>query len=308
MGQVGQRPQPTLLWLRAETFIHVSAGQQASLIDLPFVREGASGFPYIPGSGMKGALRDAARVASGWSGGGDPQSVTDLFGFEDNAGRMLVSDARLAFLPVRSLSLSYRYLTSSELLHRLARDMTFCAQPQQPIEWAGDAAVLGQNDGKALFEGKAGEPVFLEEFAFQREGDPALDDQLLRWLPNVVVDIVRRRAVVLSSEDFDYFARHGLHVRTRNKLDPKTKTVERTALWTEESLPPDTLMYVALIPRLAKYATCVIDFCTALNDKANGYFQVGGNETVGEGWFQALNLLPRAACTGSASQLVEQSI
>ena len=274
------------LWLRAETFIHVGAGGHTGLIDLPFARETATGFPYIPGSGMKGALRDAARAALGWSGSGpEPKEVADWFGRQEEAGQILVSDARLAFLPVRSLNTSYRYVISTDLIKRLIRDRGFAGLPS--VLWTGAPQAASQSEAAAMFVGEPGEKLFLEEFPFIHGGSPGLDD-LLAEMPADPRDDVLARATVLSHHDFDYFARHGLHVRTRNKLDPVRKTVDGGALWTEESLPPDTLMYIVLVPRVSAQAGALDRFMSLLHGKARGYLQVGGNETVGEGWFSVL--------------------
>ncbi|MFZ5834194.1 MAG: type III-B CRISPR module RAMP protein Cmr4 [Pseudomonadota bacterium] len=270
------------LWLRAETFIHVGVGQQSSLIDLPFAREGATGYPYIPGSGLKGALRDAGRLAYGWQGGDDPADVTAQFGEQNNAGRILVSDARLAFLPVRSMDRSYRYVTCCALLNRLARDLEFAGCGTSG--WTGDRA--GLVNGKYL-SSTAGAEVFLEEFPFHYH-DAVVISALIARLPTDIQTQINDRTLVISDDDFAYFAQYGLHVRTRNRLDPKTKTVDGSGLWTEESLPPDALMYAVLTPRLPSHSADLVTALGKFASELGNYFQVGGNETVGEGWFKIL--------------------
>lgn len=292
---VSGRPKGRFLWLRAETFIHVGVGQQSSLIDLPFAREGATGFPYIPGSGMKGALRDMARLALRWNGGPDP--ADEYFGKQEEAGPVVVSDARLAFLPVRSLSAAYRYVTSIDLMHRLKRDLEFAGEAPRSL-------TLSLPDDKAEYLGPdSGQPsLFLEEFAFSRHDDAGIDE-LIRLLPVETRTLVKSRVAILSATIFDYFARHGLHVRSRNKLVPETKTVDGGALWTEESLPPDTLMYVVLAPRLHGQEARLADLVSKVFTPCDGFFQVGGNETVGEGWFRMLDFEATATSQqGAAGQ------
>ncbi len=48
---------PVLIGLRADSFVHVGIGQSFGEVDLPFVREAATHYPFIPGSALKGALR-----------------------------------------------------------------------------------------------------------------------------------------------------------------------------------------------------------------------------------------------------------
>ena len=60
----------------------------------------------------------------------------------------------------------------------------------------------------------------------------------------------------------------------RNQLDSATKVSQN--LWYEETLPPDTLMYLLLGERASGTLETVPTF---------DYLQLGGNETVGQGWF-----------------------
>ena len=52
-----------------------------------------------------------------------PDDATALFGTQERAGELLVSDARLLLLPVRSLTRSYRWITCPHLLERYRRDL-----------------------------------------------------------------------------------------------------------------------------------------------------------------------------------------
>ena len=49
-----------LLFLRALSPLHAGTGQGIGAIDLPIAREKATGIPYLPGSSLKGVLRDRA--------------------------------------------------------------------------------------------------------------------------------------------------------------------------------------------------------------------------------------------------------
>ncbi|MBN2887102.1 MAG: type III-B CRISPR module RAMP protein Cmr4, partial [Chromatiaceae bacterium] len=90
-----------LLGLLAETAIHAGAGQNAGVIDLPIQREAHTAWPVVFGSAVKGALRALAEERQApW--------LKAVFGPETNnasehAGALLVGDARLLLLPVRSL-------------------------------------------------------------------------------------------------------------------------------------------------------------------------------------------------------------
>jgi RAMP superfamily protein len=145
-----------IIGLLAETYIHPGTGQSAGAIDLPVARERVTQYPFIPGSSMKGALLDASR--------GSGLDTDRLFGQQENAGQLLISDARLLLLPVRSLTSPYIWLTCPHLIERFRRDM----------ERAGKGAALPKvaplADGKALAAG-AGD-LFLEERLFAVESKP----------------------------------------------------------------------------------------------------------------------------------------
>jgi CRISPR-associated protein Cmr4 len=84
--------------------------------------------------------------------------------------------------------------------------------------------------------------------------------------------------VVLHDDDFAWFVRHGLAVQARNVLDEKKKT--SLNLWYEESIPSDALFYALLAERQSNALTAISSLFKDLP-----YLQVGGNETVGMGWF-----------------------
>ncbi len=147
-----------MLGLLAETFIHSGIGRNEGAIDLPVAREAATDYPYIPGSSLKGALRDFSR--GHWKNG-DADKVEKCFGKEgaEQAGGVLISDARLLLLPVRSLTGSYRWATCPLILERLKRDqqrlMGESAIPK--IDAPGEGKYLGQGSDD-LYLRRAGFP------------------------------------------------------------------------------------------------------------------------------------------------------
>lgn len=229
---------------------------------MPVAREAATDYPFIAGSSLKGALRQAYEQL----GNGGAEAI---FGRQDNAGELLASDARLLLLPVRSLSSAYKWVTCPHLLERLARDagrsgMTVSFQMPK----VADKTVLSQGSGR----------LFLEERSFEVTGGPG--DKLVEALGSLIPNESARarlkgQLAILSDDDFAWFARYGLAVQARNVLDDK-KTSKN--LWYEETLPPDTLMYAVLAERNGQGVLQDVQ-------KIGDYLQVGGNETVGQGWF-----------------------
>jgi len=85
---------------------------------------------------------------------------------------------------------------------------------------------------------------------------------------------------------------------TRISIDRKTKTASNRALWTEEHLPNDTLLYVPIYATNARKAkngangkieselstaSSILDKAKSLEKNRQGYIQLGGDETVGRG-------------------------
>ncbi|GIX17748.1 MAG: type III-B CRISPR module RAMP protein Cmr4 [Rhodothalassiaceae bacterium] len=273
-----------LLVMLAETLVHPGVGQTVGAIDLPVMRERTTGHPVIAGSSLKGALRDAVQRKEG------KPIADDLFGDQERAGRILVSDARLVLLPVRSLEMPYAWLTCPLLLERLARDAARLGFPL-------DLPDLAPDEGTALMSGEGSRDtssangaryLYLEERSFTvTDGGDAMK-KLVETLGKLMPDDkagarLKRQLVIVSDTDFKWFAENALPVIARNVLDEDTKTSKN--LWYEEALPPDTLMVAALMERPGTGKGGALGQLEQVL-KESGYLQVGGNETVGQGWFR----------------------
>lgn len=249
-----------ILGLLAETPVHSGAGRSEGFIDLPVAREAVTNYPVIAGSSLKGSLKDLAEDK-------------DIFGNEDKAGDFLISDARLLLLPVRSLTSQYKWATCPHIIERLGRDLKLCGlSPKldnQPLT-IEKGYVLGTGSSK----------LFLEEREFNLKGE--VPEDFIKYLGNLILhqqtkSRLKDQLIVMHDDDFQWFASYGLPVNARNKLDSNKKSKN---LWYEESLAPDTLLYSMLFER----KDGALDKIEGLF-KSKPYLQLGGNETVGMGWF-----------------------
>lgn len=259
-----------ILGLLAETSIHPGAGRSAGLVDLPVAREAATDYPVIVGSSFKGALRETARQSETLQ-----DKVEQIFGEQKNAGALLVSDARLLLLPVRSLDAPFRWITCPHLLERCQRDLQRAGLCQA-------SAMAGVQVARSKCLSSHGEGhLYLEERRFDIAD--AVPDAVIAALGQLIVhaptaERLRSQLTIVSDEDFPWFARYGLTVTARNRLDEERKTSK--ALWYEETLPPDSLFYTLLAER----ARGALEGIRTLFAQTP-YVRVGGNETVGQGWF-----------------------
>ena len=255
-----------MLGLLAETPIHPGTGRGMGVVDLPVAREAATDYPVLVGSSLKGALKDKMEKAQV-----DFPKVR--FGVQERAGDLLVSDARLLLLPVRSLDGAYRWVTCPHLVERYRRDLARAGLKLRPESRDVElryVLTIGTDD------------LFLEERQFTISGPPPADlasSVAPLLLHQETKDRLASQIAVLNDNDFAWFARYGLSIQARNVLEDDTK--KSTNLWYEETLPPDTVMYALVAGRSGE----ALDSLNALFPENDPYLQAGGNETVGQGWF-----------------------
>lgn len=277
-----------LLGLIAETSLHAGAGSSTGAIDLPIQREGHNGWPCVFGSAVKGSLRDRAESRLGQTG----DDLFAVFGPDtknasEHAGAISVGDARLLLLPVRSLTTAFKWVTCPEALGRLKRDAARLGLagmfPLDIPAVAGTTAKVAQGEGH----------LYLEEYRFTQEIDSGIAElaKLLAQLihrENARAELAQR-LVVVSDDIFSHLSTAATPVNAHIALEADTKTVTDGALWYEETLPPETLLYAPLIAVKARRPTSSLDAAAVLKQitdlfEARPWLQLGGNETVGMGW------------------------
>ncbi len=279
----------TILYLYVETPLHAGVGSGLSAVDLPIQRERTTHYPMIQGSGIKGKLRALAERKP-------LEHLYAIFGPDtdhasDHASALVVSDARILLFPVRSLAGVFAYVTSADVLNRFKRDV----ERNGSQIWQG--AVPTVEAGQALVPPNAqvtldGNTVMLEEFSFTATPDEGLGN-IAAWIAKNALpegydywkQKVQRSLVLLHEDDFCDFALNATEIITRVRLERDTKTVARGALWTEEHLPTDTLLYAPIYASSTRDgarlpANKVLDEVRSLG---NSYVQLGGDETVGRG-------------------------
>ena len=285
-NSTGHRRPFKLLGLHALTFIHPGVGQVMGAIDLPVSRESTTDFPYIAGSSLKGALRDVAQRQWGKPDEDPQKRENTTFGnTNDAAGSLILSDARLLLLPVRCIDNGFRYLTCPQILTRFKLDLgladeTLDLSPNAFSNLAGgSAAACAKNPDKLI----------LEELVFDADDSKAehiakVVDAIAKLAPVSALtrEDLEKRITIVTDDEFGWFARNGLPVRMRNSLYDDSKTVKPGHLWSEEYLAPESLLYM-----LAGSRSAACEPLARLKELLEGdgyYLQVGGNETLGQGW------------------------
>lgn len=311
------RQAARLLFLHAQTGLHPGSGTALGVVDLPVQRERHTHWPTIPGSALKGVLRDACREtakAKSEHGGRRKEAnekdadLVAVFGpgkgdeASAHAGALAVTDARLAAFPVRSLRGVFAWVTCPAVLVRLNRDLKL-VDPNGGLAQSFDFADVKDGD-KVTLEGDAkvycaaGSPlrvgtaqVVLEEFEYTAVG---ACDEIATWFAEhatadpLTKGRLRSHLAVVSDNAFSHYARYATEIVARVGLNYDTKTVKDGALFYQEVLPAETLLYSVALANPsrksdhAKTADEVLDY-VAKQLAAHPVIQLGGDETVGKG-------------------------
>lgn len=266
-----------ILYLFTRTPLHVGAGSSVGAIDQPIVRERHTGFPMIPGSSIKGVLRDHLQAA----GNNEKHNIDELFGKGDDgqsfaAGKLSFSEARLLLFPVRSAKGAFALATSPLALQRFARDAGL-SHPVPPSP--KDMSCLAGN--KIVIPGK--NAAVLEEYRFRSEGDFPLqwEATLTTLLGDAVLSGAAGRFVLLSDGDLSHFAVNACQINQHVRINDETGTADDTGLFNEEAVPSETLLYssVTMTRSVAEGAQALFDGL-----QKEQLMQFGGKGTTGLGF------------------------
>ncbi|MDQ7005473.1 MAG: type III-B CRISPR module RAMP protein Cmr4 [Ghiorsea sp.] len=257
----------TILGLRAETSIHAGTGQNSGIIDMPIQREAHTNYPCIFGSAVKGAFRAHAEIRAAWGKGGKTKKVFGSADQDGNASPIAMTDARLLLLPVRSLTGHFKLVTCPAILKRLQGDMLMMGMK---VGWSVPVV-----EAQQVCSGSEGD-IFLEEFKFQQVNTDL--SAIIASIESFGVENIDAQFLIMDNDDFAWFAKNATAVTPHIAIDSETKIVKTGALWYEETLPSDALLYTMLMGK-KYFVDQVIDM---FKDKP--FVQIGGNETVGMGW------------------------
>lgn len=281
-----------VVYIYAETPMHPGSGVMINTpVDLPIQRERHTVFPMIQGSSMKGVLRSSASgmIRKGEQVFSDDE-IIKFFGPEkgdEGAGNVSVSDARVLAFPVRTLSGVFGWITCPLVLDRLKRDLkhaNFVMNWIVPEISHGKAMVA--DDSNVKVNGS----VYIEEIKLNSAPPDENYSEIVKTITNVIpvgieYDYIRNKMkkdlVIVDDEVFREIALLTTEVVARIKISEDKGIVERGALWYEEYLPTDTLLYsLILVSRRVK----ADDVRKKLLEFDGSIVQIGGNETVGRGF------------------------
>ena len=285
-----------IFYIHTITPTHVGSGQDLGIVDMPIQRESHTGFPKIEGSSLKGSVREAFE-----SSDKDEIKIHLTFGYDETnasddakkifkdekqkqyAGALGFSDARILLFPIKSVKGVYAYVTSREVLKRFKRDLEIC-EAKESIEIPSDNSITEVSKIKIKDN-----IVILEEYSFEVKTDEKTTKLAEFLSKETEIDEIKEKLVILEDEVFKDFVTQFTEVITRTKIDNSTGTVKDGALFTEEYLPAETVMY-SLVMASPIFAPVEDKQGLENEDDVLNFFkecpeiiQIGANATIGKG-------------------------
>lgn len=294
------------LFLFCETPLHAGSGNDLGIIDMPIQRERHTGFPKIESSSLKGSLREAFERKAATSD--TQEKIHRVFGFDnasadkslttgkgafankkdqDFSGCIAFTDARILLFPVKSHTGVFAWITCPRVVGRFISEMKeYCKLSD--AELATLQANTTGSGSKVYKDGSVGLEEYIFEGITKEQKVTAFGTWIAKklfpnnnyWSTKLETDIV-----VLSDDDFADFVQHSTEVITRTKIDNETGTVSDTALFTEEYLPAESLMYsiVMFAPEFKLNGMKENEVQQFYTGTLPEIFQIGGNATLGKG-------------------------
>jgi CRISPR-associated protein Cmr4 len=261
---------------------------------LEIAREVHTNFPYVPGSSLRGSLRDEVQQYRG-------QDVCDrLFGKELDSGsgdmgvhQVWFGDARLLWVPMRTMALegsgdAFTWVSCHSLIrdHALVSGQLMPTFRKQPIGTC-----------KGIYY-VADSKIEVETMNDNEKAATQLKGTWANSLQGDVKSTWENSRIVLSDSDFEILMEHSLWTQIRNKIQEndngKTQAGSAEVFWTDVCIPRDTILYFSWGYSLLKdrpdqpnpKKLTHADH-PALLEIMKGLLQVGGQANVGRGWVQS---------------------
>lgn len=313
-------------FLIAQTPVHAGSGSDLGVIDLPIQRESHTGFPKIEASGIKGVFREFFTKSETDM---DKKVAEILFGPEEgDAHQSAIGfiDARILFFPVKSVKGIFAWVTCLDCLAKFNDMLNFSGlsigDKDGPIDLGSSGlSVSSITANSSIAISKNGDlSVVLEEYP-QIVTENALLTRFAKWFSENILSAsglgyqsekFKTSLVILDSQMFAQFVKHSTEVIPRIRINSDKGTVQKGALWYEEYLPVETILYSTLLSSqpmidsdtLKKHLEHLKDTdgdiyskAIALENSADNVMQmvtsnfpsiiqIGGNATLGKGFMK----------------------
>jgi len=292
--------------------IHVGIGTaRLGRVDLPIVRDTATGLPKIPGTSLSGparmytAMKTNRYQCAGSGGLGGERHCGKVnpacpvcvpYGFSKGTGYSLQGlaqffDAHILFFPVISM-IGTVWVTAPMALEGVGLEEKFKVENNKfyPLgEQVKNVSKL--NFGWLMLP--------------RGDGKGSLDDMKDEGFESIPT-IIKQRAVLVSDKLFPKIVNMNLEIRTSISINPSTGTAEEGALFTYEAIPRGTVFKFDIVYNSGKYlkvgneelktednSDVTPSWVKAQVEKGLKLFEIlgiGGMNTRGMGRLKVLNL------------------
>ena len=222
--------------LHALSALHVGTGQGIGAVDLPIARSRATNLPLVPGSALKGVLRDEAKEKWHVS----ENDIQALFGADsqadkDNihAGAAAFGDAHLLLLPIRSFAGTVAFATCPFILQRYARDVRGILPESPKVPALKDSASVPDNTVLRI----SGSQIALEDLDIGSETSA----EAKQWAEHIAAAVypentadyqawreqLCQRFIILPDSTFSFLADTATEIRMRIRIDRETRIVKK---------------------------------------------------------------------------------
>jgi CRISPR-associated protein Cmr4 len=275
-----------LYFIHATSPLHAGVGTGLDAINLPTARERWTGYPFLPGSSVKGVLREVAERLE------ESKELTqkEVFGAfgpsteyaGDARGGLVFSDASLLALPVRSLFGTFAWVTCPYVLGRFLRDTLETGGLPSNVKTALETLKQGSGSPPKVATTAVLDPtsegnLYLEELLIPGLVPSTEIAEVANWIAGTIWSkeqpgekgaaaataaaakseaaraFLSGRLVVVKDDHFGFFSRTATEIRHRVKIDTDTGTAASSGPWTEEHVPAETLLHGLVIGRPTRY-------------------------------------------------------
>lgn len=270
-----------LILLMCETAMHAGTGSEIGVVDLPIQREAHTKFPKIESSSIKGSIRDFVSLHIDI----DEKLINPIFGPEDGdlyASAVSFLDAKILLFPVKSAKNIFTWVTCPLVLRNFVKTIELIQNKNYELNNQKLSKLIEMSDFSVLVNTVSSSAVLLDYDSSNDKGKIVLEEYVFDVSVNnetasiseVLADLIfdneslnerdsnendkgqsndfwkkhlKNNLAVISDNDFEYFVQYSTEVVTRIAIDKSTGTVKEGALWTEEYLPENTVMYTGVL-------------------------------------------------------------
>lgn len=310
--------------IKALTSVHAGAGQSLSYVDMPIQRESYTNIPKIESSSLKGSLKhhfykkgllSFENDNNGFKKSECFKNIEICFGKEDGekgASSLTFTDAKLLFMPIRSGNGVFKLITCPYVLERFIEQLVIVSEYENDKDnnnKDNETKILERlknlnlDNGEFVYLKKEDNEEYvnkllLEEYIFEKKENGEDSYKLIEsYLGND--NKFDSKYIILNDDDFIDLVSLYTEIITRNKIDSETGVSVGNALFTEEYLPSESILYFTILDSALEnnsksegneneeHKDSIEYFEANIGD--NSIFQVGGNKSIGKGFVKILN-------------------